>query len=59
MAVTARELREWLDGMPDTALIGIDEDGMTLLSSGDGYYDYYEIGGMPAEGPNESIRRAH
>ena len=55
MAVTARELREWLDGMSDTTLIGIDEDGMTLLSSGD---DYYEIGGMP-EGPNESIRRAH
>lgn len=47
MAVTVKELKEWLATLPETELVGIDEGGLILeteLSDA-----YIEIGGFPDE----------
>ena len=59
MAVTARDLKRWLGTIPDHALVGIDEGGLTLQTAdpaadpNDPDTDpadqpYFEIGGIEA-----------
>ena len=51
MAVTKKELINWLSDLDDDDLIGIDDGGLTLVV--EGKEDYYEIGGLPEESENE------
>jgi len=46
MAVTVKELKEWLNELPDEAEVGMDDGGliMCVLDSED---VYIEIGGLP------------
>lgn len=46
MAMTVREVKEWLDSLGDEDLIGIDEGGLALQSIGR-IGIYLEIGGIP------------
>ena len=51
MAVTKKELIDWLNSLDDDDLIGIDDGGLILTVGGK--EDYYEIGGLPEESENE------
>ena len=51
MAVTKKELIDWLSGMGDDDLVGIDDGGLTLVVEGKDAY--YEIGGMPERSEQE------
>jgi hypothetical protein len=46
MAITVKELREWLDAIPQDALIGVDDGGLTLQVADDANA-YIEVGGLP------------
>lgn len=51
MAETVKDIREWLSGLDDDALVGIDEGGLTIQRVGKRgeQTEYFEIGGMPEE----------
>ena len=51
MAVTKKELIDWLNGLDDDDLIGIDDGGLILTVGGK--EDYYEIGGLPQQSEDE------
>ena len=51
MAVTKKELIEWLNGLDDDDLVGIDDGGLTLVV--EDKEDYYEIGGIPEQSEDE------
>jgi hypothetical protein len=42
----AREVREWLDSLPEGAVVGIDDDGMALAQVGQPDV-YCEVGALP------------
>jgi hypothetical protein len=46
MAITAKELREWLAAIPQDALVGVDNTGLTLQVADDANA-YIEVGGLP------------
>ena len=48
MAVTIKELREWLDTFEDENMVGVEEGGLTLEVVGLPQA-YFEIGGVPEE----------
>ncbi len=48
------ELREWLDSIPDTSSIAVDDGGLTLVeidATGNLTGAYCEIGGIPLPDP--------
>lgn len=47
MAVTVRELKEWLATLDENDLVGVDEGGLCLRVNEEHSESYYEIGGMP------------
>ena len=51
MAVTKKELIDWLNGLDDDDLICIDDGGLILTVGGK--EDYYEIGGLPQQSEDE------
>lgn len=48
MAMTVREIKEWLNTLQDDDLVGVDEGGLCLELVGDPE-SYCEIGGIPEE----------
>jgi hypothetical protein len=48
MAVTIKELREWLDNFEDENMVGVEEGGLTLEVVGLPQA-YFEIGGSAEE----------
>jgi hypothetical protein len=52
MAVTIKELREWLDTFEDENMVGVEEGGLTLEVVGLPQA-YFEIGGIPEEEEDE------
>ncbi len=49
--ITKQEIQEWLDTLPADDTVGIDEGGLTLVSSSGAYL---EVGGEPDEDDEES-----
>lgn len=48
MAMTVREIKEWLNTLRDDDVVGVDEGGLCLEVARDPE-TYCEIGGMPDE----------
>jgi len=48
MAMKASEVREWLDGLPKDAEVGVDDGGLCLRVVGD-EETYCEVGGLPED----------
>lgn len=50
MAATVKELKEWLDGLPDNKLVAIDDGGLALVIQEPGKdcsaWPYFEMGGI-------------
>ena len=46
MAMTVKEIKDWLEYFSDEDLLGIDEGG-TILQAVEDYHLYLEIGGIP------------
>lgn len=53
MAMTVREIKEWLDGLEDGRLVGVDDGGLCLEVVGNPE-TYCEIGGIPDGDDDES-----
>lgn len=49
MAIPVREITEWLEGLDEDQLVGVDEDGLTLQAVEDPDI-YLEVGGIPEDG---------
>lgn len=55
MAMSVRDLKEWLDGLPSDAEVGVDEDGLCLRvvkpPEDDRFEEqaYCEVGGLPED----------
>lgn len=47
MAMEKSELQEWLNTLPDDAVIAVDDGGLTLVQVGTGGKTYCEVGGEP------------
>ena len=47
MAVTKRDLEEWMNTMENDTLIGVDDGGLSLVNCDNG--EWLEIGGVPEE----------
>jgi hypothetical protein len=47
MMMPVKEIREWLDFLPDDAQVGIDEGGLSLVLAGSPTI-YIEVGGLPS-----------
>ena len=47
MAMTVREIREWLDALPPDDLVAVDEGGLILQTLN--ARAYCEVGGLPEE----------
>lgn len=45
MVMTARDIRAWIETVPDDAEVGINDDGMCLEVVGSDAY--LEVGGLP------------
>lgn len=48
--VSVKELRAWLDTLPEDSSVGVDDGGLTLIevnAEGDETAAYYEVGGLP------------
>lgn len=52
MAMQSGELMEWLDTIGKRAIVGIDDDGLTLRALGS--MEYIEVGGLPLGEPDDS-----
>lgn len=48
MAMTVREIQEWLKTLKPTDRVGVDDGGLCLCVVGD-EEPYLEIGGLPAD----------
>lgn len=48
MAISAKELKQWINSLPDGTSVGIDEGGLILQVSGNPEV-YLEVGGLPEE----------
>lgn len=48
MAMTAQEIMEWLEGLPEDAVVGVDDGGLCLRVAGD-EGNYCEVGGLPED----------
>lgn len=46
MAMKVSEVREWLEGLPKNAEVGVDDGGLCLRVAGD-EKNYCEVGGLP------------
>jgi outer membrane biogenesis lipoprotein LolB len=47
MAMPIKELKEWLEGLPADAEVGVDEGGLCLLVVDDENDRSCEVGGLP------------
>ncbi len=43
--ISVMELRDWLATLPDEAMVGVDDGGLTLTTPGGAAY--IEVGGIP------------
>ena len=57
MPATKRDLIDWLADLPNDALIGIDDGGLTLRVID--REDYFEIGGLPKKRGGSHKRVLH
>lgn len=48
MAMTVKEIREWLNSLAADELVAVDDGGLTLVVVGDERV-YCEVGGIPEE----------
>ena len=48
MAMTVKEMKDWLKDLDDRELVGIDEGG-TIIQTVKDYKIYLEVGGIPEE----------
>jgi len=49
MAISALELKRWINSIPNSTSIGIDDGGLILQVSGNPKV-YLEVGGLPEDG---------
>jgi hypothetical protein len=49
MAMTVKDVREWLDSRKNTDLIAINDEGMALFLASNPDGEYIEVGGVPVE----------
>jgi hypothetical protein len=62
MAMLVKEVKQWLDTLPDDAVVGIDDGGLTLVCFDDRItvdfgpvgQAYIEVGGLPDEGTTDA-----
>jgi hypothetical protein len=50
--ISNRELKAWLNRLPDDAMIGVDDGGLNLemvSPKEESFIDYIEVGGIPVE----------
>jgi len=48
MAISTKELKKWINTLPDNISVGIDEGGLILQVVGNSDV-YLEVGGLPEE----------
>jgi hypothetical protein len=57
MAMSSKEIRDWLDTLDHEAQVAIDEGGLMLVVIGDDSA-YLEVGGVPREEEDQQRRRS-
>lgn len=48
MSISAKDLKKWINSIPDGTPVGIDDGGLTLQVVGNSDV-YLEVGGLPQE----------
>lgn len=57
MAMQAKEIKEWLNGIDDERMIAIDDGGLSLVVKGE--FSYCEVGGIPLAATDDNGDTGH